>query len=939
MPTSRLKPALKPLMNRVLYWNCASGFFNKKPFIEKYIQTFRPVVFFVSECELTQSKMLEVMNIEGYEIHVAKTLETRNKGRTVAYVRKSQGLTRRPELESGVDEIIAFSLGKITIVGVYSGFKTYQGETMMSNFKRLLENLKIICEKQDRVLIIGDFNADPMKVCPKSRQLDIWQTECALEQHVTETTRLRSVGGVLQQSMIDLVFSKDTQNLTVSIEPTETSDHHLLMTDIPIQQKAASILFQKKTVIDWRKFSVTRMSAELTKSLAEIELSPRIETFERDLTTAILIAMNIVIPKRTVHKRREDDVISYKIEALKKKRDRLIKKARKDGCNEAMRRVKELDKAIGRVIKTERSRIINTKMKNSCPKTFWSTVNNLLGSAPDRGEIEIRDDEGIVLQQDAAAEMFSSFFKSKVDKLIAINPVKDESPCLMYKPMEDFTLEEIERALGSFKPKKSFGPDEIPLIVVKCCFRTLSRHVQHLFSLIVERGQIPVAWRMARIKPILKKGDSTKVINYRPISNLCSISKLFERCLLNRVVKMSTKADGINQHGFRSGHSTTTAAIEIQNCIADVLDRGKECLIYSVDLSAAFDLIKPGIFVNKAKTVIKDEGLVWMMHQFLTSRKAYVEVGNSVSPVINFSAGCPQGSTLGPKIFNIYCNDLNDIMQDHGLLVTYADDSYVIIEGEDIDDLKIKTTKALQVHLGWLKNNGMVCNVEKTEMMIMKSKSPLQLVVDGWTVTSRPDMKVLGLCFDTNLEWTRQVSNVVLKTNRMLFGLRTVRKYLTPKQAQQVITAFYFSSLYYGAEVWFHRHLAFHLKRKIRTAHYRALRLVYGKDNSRDSLDQLSQRASPDEWSNYVVAKLLARMVISGSPVRLCDDILANSYSERRQHGRLFFYDSSKRKIGRQCLRNRIHNITRQMKFEWTTVSISALRCHLKKCFFNYYRA
>ena len=120
------------------------------------------------------------------------------------------------------------------------------------------------------------------------------------------------------------------------------------------------------------------------------------------------------------------------------------------------------------------------------------------------------------------------------------------------------------------------------------------------------------------MKPIFKKGDKTKIENYRPISNLNSMSKVFERCVLNRVDKIAPNCDGDNQHGFRSYHSTTTATLEVQDCLAASLDDNKPCLIYSVDLSAAFDLVRPGIFVKKAQKVINDNGLIWFIKEFIT---------------------------------------------------------------------------------------------------------------------------------------------------------------------------------------------------------------------------------------------------------------------------------------------------------------------------------
>jgi hypothetical protein len=126
--------------------------------------------------------------------------------------------------------------------------------------------------------------------------------------------------------------------------------------------------------------------------------------------------------------------------------------------------------------------------------------------------------------------------------------------------------------------------------MILCSYEFLTLEILGLFNKIAMIGSIPSVWKTARIKPIHKKGDKGEVSNYRPITNLNSISKIFERCILNRINRYG-EVDGINQHGFRAGHSTITAAIDLQAAIAEEFDKDNKCLLYSMNLSAAFDLI------------------------------------------------------------------------------------------------------------------------------------------------------------------------------------------------------------------------------------------------------------------------------------------------------------------------------------------------------------
>jgi hypothetical protein len=247
--------------------------------------------------------------------------------------------------------------------------------------------------------------------------------------------------------------------------------------------------------------------------------------------------------------------------------------------------------------------------------------------------------------------------------------------------------------------------------------------------------------------------------------------------------------------------------------------------------------------------------------------------------------------------------------------------------------------ETMKNHLRWLSSNGMVCNTDKTEVMITNHNTPEKIVVDGYELQSQCEMKVLGIIFDTSLSWAPQVNNAISKSNRTLHGLRLIRNHLTKEQAKQVLTSFYFAVLNYGLEIWFHKQLSSNLKQKIRSCHYRAIRLILGPNSKmmhRADIDIISQRAPPDELSDFAIAKLAARMIQNRMPNRLHDTVLANSYSQSRQPGRLFFFDSSKKKIGRQCFGNRLATITKQMNFEWTQCSEHCLRTSLKKSFFTY---
>lgn len=222
-------------------------------------------------------------------------------------------------------------------------------------------------------------------------------------------------------------------------------------------------------------------------------------------------------------------------------------------------------------------------------------------------------------------------------------------------------------------------------------------------------GKMPQLWKTARIIPLYKKGCRKSLDNYRPISNLCSMDKLFEKILLKELERRHPNIEGNHQHGFRHSHSTVSAMLEVQNEIANYMDDGQGCIVYSVDLSAAFDLLRRDTFAAQLRNVI-DRDLLDIIMDFLSNRKMIVEVDGKRSGSVDVNLGCVQGSVLGPKLFNVYMRSVPDHTVGHKM-VSYADDSYVIIPGSKEPEVK----QCLGEHLNYLKSQGMVTNLSKTE--------------------------------------------------------------------------------------------------------------------------------------------------------------------------------------------------------------------------------
>jgi len=250
---------------------------------------------------------------------------------------------------------------------------------------------------------------------------------------------------------------------------------------------------------------------------------------------------------------------------------------------------------------------------------------------------------------------------------------------------------ELGRAIKSLSNKKSFGIDGIPPNLFKDSMSLLQPALLHILNNFCKYGldnHLKIAW----VTPLHKKDDRREISNYRPISNLSVISKVFEKCLLALLFQEVPNLEGDNQHGFRQHHSTETALQTIQAKMAQMIDERRHGIVYSLDLSAAFDLLKPDKFIELFKNKLS-EGLLFSIADFLSNRQFIVEMGEKKSKTIHLDRGCVQGSILGPKLFSLYLHQLEKHLGVNCTVISYSDFTYVIIEGENPNDTITKLKK------------------------------------------------------------------------------------------------------------------------------------------------------------------------------------------------------------------------------------------------------
>ena len=251
-------------------------------------------------------------------------------------------------------------------------------------------------------------------------------------------------------------------------------------------------------------------------------------------------------------------------------------------------------------------------------------------------------------------------------------------------PESLFTLSEISeyegfQLLNDFKISKSTGVDSIPARVLKISAEIISPSLAWIFNLCIKTGVYIDDWKKAWVVPIYKSENRKKCENYRLISILPIISKIFERSVFNQLYEFlnSNSLLSKQQFGFRPKNSTLVALIQMFDAWYENMVNGELKGAVFVDIRKAFDSINHGILLHKMKEQFGISNIESKLFEsYLSDREQVTFVNGVMSSSKRIVCGVPQGSILGPLLFLLYINDLPDCLE-NSTPCLYADDTQI----------------------------------------------------------------------------------------------------------------------------------------------------------------------------------------------------------------------------------------------------------------------
>ena len=315
------------------------------------------------------------------------------------------------------------------------------------------------------------------------------------------------------------------------------------------------------------------------------------------------------------------------------------------------------------------------------------------------------------------------------------------------------------------------------------------------------------------MKALHKKGDSNDPTQYRPVSILTIISKIFERSAVDQLVTYYNSHNLLNprQHAYRRYHSTTTILFELIETIKKHIDRGNFVAIATLDLSKAFDSLSHNLILRKLDQMGLNETATKWVKSYLTNRKQLVKFGRIKSNIEDIESGVPQGSILGPLLFITCTNDMLEKLEEYEIF-TYADDMQIVIKGKNVKELGRKLEIAIIKANDYYNSNSLLCNPTKTEVMLIGTKmrlsnaEVLRVEVTNGDETKiligEKSLKLLGVHIDQNLDWNRQITHVKQKAVNSIRNLNRINQLIPMKQRRILYTSLVTPHFSYADIIW-----------------------------------------------------------------------------------------------------------------------------------------
>lgn len=636
-----------------------------------------------------------------------------------------------------------------------------------------VDNMEKLCEVLRRLqrdtIVIGDFNLPgidwgDLSADSKGRHLAETVGEEDLDQLVSFPTHTKG-------NVLDLVITNCGHRvLSITDEGRLGRSDHILL-NIEIEMEPRKPLLEGKRLVwsraDWDEMRKMLRQNERFQSKTQYSINEEWINFTENLDK--IISKNV--PTARIKSKQQPKWMNRDLLRLIREKRNAWRSFKNYGTIESSEKYKKLEREVVKRIRNAK-RKLEKEIANSSGKNIKKFTDYIKAKTKSKTSIgPLKDSSGSILTEDKeVADHLNNFFTSVFTKddgriIPVIVPETDDR-----LETVEITGTKIRKVIRNLRAGSAPGPDGITPLLLKNLCEELIGPLQRIFNRSIIDGAVPNGWKEAVVVPIFKKGLKSEACNYRPVSLTSVPCKILETIVKEDIMIHLERNHLIkkSQHGFMRGRSCATNLIEFMDRLTKIIDRGSNADLFYLDFAKAFDKVSHRLLLAKLKAKGVDGKLLAWIAGWLLGRKQRVKVGTSISDPSDVDSGIPQGTVLGPPLFIIYIDDIDEAVAELDLIMKFADDTKGLQEIRNDGD-RIKLQNTLDRLVEWASKWAMEFNTKKCKIIHVGNRNPgYKYVLNGEELHEVDEEKDIGVLVHKNLKPSKQCQRAAATASAVL---------------------------------------------------------------------------------------------------------------------------------------------------------------------------
>ena len=858
----------------------------------------------ICESKLDASFPKTQFHVDGFSVF--RQDSSSNSGGVMVYMRSDIPCRRRCEYEFACQEYqsvcLEFSIRKEKWV-LLSNY--ILPSSNIRNFNDQLSPIldKILCETSN-IIITGDLNVDMLTKNSKFAALDELLQMYNLKNIITNATCFKSTNATL----LDLfIVSKSRRFSTTLNFNCGLSDYHNF---IATCTKLQHTRFTPKVVTyrSYKKFNEEDFKYEV--SCIPYQILDVFDDVDDKFWCYNKLIMNVVddhapLKKKFLKRPNAPHMNGLLRKAMYKKRmaQNRFRKYRDSTSWENYRKARNTFVKLNRIS-------LSNYFKEKCnsgtqSRSFWDVVRPFItDKCVLSNDIMLCENNSVVTNNETLVDIFNNFFENAIADIGLNENIGEKNlseiicnyashPSILkilskQRSESNFSIshvdeKQVKKLLSQVNPKKSTGYDQFPSKLLKLIDNDLAPSMTSLINYSLSSHKFPAGLKYAEISPVFKKDDALDKKNYRPVSILPCMSKIFEKVINMQICSYFYESVAENVSAFRNRYSTQAMLIKAVEDWKSALDDNKYVGAILTDLSKAFDVVPHGLLLAKLNAYGFNQNDVMLIKSYLSNRSFRTKIQNTRSNWCEMTKGVPQGSILGPTLFNIFLNDIFYFTEEY-VMYNYADDTTISYCAENSYDLSSNLEMCANIVTDWFEENGMKPNPDKYQAIVFGNKldAPSSFNVKGNVMKCVHSVKLLGIYIDSNLSFDEHIKSICTKASRQINVIMRMSNILDTSVKETMYKTFIKSTFNYCPVVWMMCSKA--NLRKLEKLQCRALRFVYSDYiSSYEDLLVRSKQLSLSVQLMYNLAIEVYKCINGLAPTYLCSlfDLQDHQYNCR----------------------------------------------------------